>query len=258
MKFFNIDSPLMVFLTKVANLMILNLLVIICSLPIVTCGAAITAMYYVTLKMAKNEDPYIVRNFFKSFVQNLKQSTVIWLILLVFGVALYLDWQIAVQTLSGTLLTVMKVVLLVVIFAALMGVVYVFPLLSRFENTIRTTVKNAFLISLVNLPKTIMLMVLHLLPVTMILISEQLVPVVFMLGIPMVAYICSMVLVKIFERYEPGKEEILTPEEAYEPLPFMMEENAEAEGEEQAENTAEAVLENVEELPAAEKNESAE
>ena len=60
MKLFNLDSPVMVFLSKVANLMILNVLTIICCIPIFTAGAAITALYYVTIKMARGDDPYII------------------------------------------------------------------------------------------------------------------------------------------------------------------------------------------------------
>ena len=57
MKLFNLDSPVMVFLSKVANLMILNVLTIICCIPIFTAGAAITALYYVTIQMARGDDP---------------------------------------------------------------------------------------------------------------------------------------------------------------------------------------------------------
>ena len=57
MKLFNLDSPVMVFLSKVANLMILNVLTIICCIPIFTAGAAITALYYVTIKMARGVRP---------------------------------------------------------------------------------------------------------------------------------------------------------------------------------------------------------
>ena len=63
MKLFNLDSPVMVFLSKVANLMILNVLTIICCIPIFTAGAAITALYYVTIKMARGDDPYHKRIF---------------------------------------------------------------------------------------------------------------------------------------------------------------------------------------------------
>lgn len=62
MKLFNLDSPVMVFLSKVANLMILNVLTIICCIPIFTAGAAITALYYVTIKMARGDDPYIIKD----------------------------------------------------------------------------------------------------------------------------------------------------------------------------------------------------
>ena len=64
MKLFNLDSPVMVFLSKVANLMILNVLTIICCIPIFTAGAAITALYYVTIKMARGDDPYIIKGYF--------------------------------------------------------------------------------------------------------------------------------------------------------------------------------------------------
>ena len=71
--------------------MLLNILFLVCSLPIFTIGASFTAMYYVTLKLAENEEGYIARGFLKSFKQNFKQATIIWLILLFFGIVLVLD-----------------------------------------------------------------------------------------------------------------------------------------------------------------------
>ena len=82
---------------KLADLILLNLLFIICCIPIVTIGASITAMYYVTLKMVRNEESYLFRSFFKSFKQNLKQSTVIWLILLAVSIVLWMDFRIMGQ-----------------------------------------------------------------------------------------------------------------------------------------------------------------
>ena len=67
MKFLSLDSPLMRFLGKMADLMILNLLVIFCSIPIITMGASLTAMHYVALKIVRNEEAYITKDFFKSF-----------------------------------------------------------------------------------------------------------------------------------------------------------------------------------------------
>lgn len=62
-RFFNIDSPIMHFLGRVADLMILNLVTLICCLPVVTIGASLTAMHYVLLKMVRNRESYIVRSF---------------------------------------------------------------------------------------------------------------------------------------------------------------------------------------------------
>ena len=82
---------------KVADLFILNILCLICCIPIVTAGASITAMFYVTMKMVKNEESYIIKSFFKSFKQNFKQATVINLIMLVLAVILYVDMRIVKQ-----------------------------------------------------------------------------------------------------------------------------------------------------------------
>lgn len=81
-RIFDMDSPVMRFLGRLADLMILNLVTLLCCLPVVTIGASLTAMHYVLLKMVRNEESYIVRSFFKSFKENFKQATVIWLIIL--------------------------------------------------------------------------------------------------------------------------------------------------------------------------------
>ena len=93
-RIFDMDSPVMRFLGRLADLMILNLVTLLCCLPVVTIGASLTAMHYVLLKMVRNEESYIVRSFFKSFKQNFKQATVIWLIILLFLVIFGADIMI--------------------------------------------------------------------------------------------------------------------------------------------------------------------
>ena len=183
MKLFNLDSPVMVFLSKVANLMILNVLTIICCIPIFTAGAAITALYYVTIKMARGDDPYIIKGYFKSFKENFKQATIIWLIML--------------------------------------GL-YIFPVLSRFDNTVKNTFRNAFLISFMNLPKSVLIVIIHLIPVALLLVTIQALPFLFLLGVPAVAYFSSLLYVGIFKRFEP--EEQVQDGENLAPLSFIVEE----------------------------------
>ena len=90
-RIFSLDSPLFSFLNKVADLILLNILTMICCLPIITIGASMTALHYVVLKMVRDEESYIVRSYFKSFRQNFKQATIIWLILLLVGAVLMGD-----------------------------------------------------------------------------------------------------------------------------------------------------------------------
>lgn len=224
MKFFSLDSPIMTFLNKVANLMILNLITILCCIPVVTAGAAITALYYVTLKMARGEDPYIIRNYFKAFVQNFKQSTIVWLVLLVIGAALFLDWKILdSMELSETLGRTVHGVLIAIIVIVIDVAIYVFPVISRFENKITATVKNALLMSIVGLPRTVLILLIHLLPVVLILATKHAEPILLLLGFSTVAYLSSTQFVKVFKPFEPEAEP-MPAEDEYVPLPFMVEE----------------------------------
>ena len=78
---FNMDSPIMRFLSRVCDIMILNILCIVFCIPIITAGASVTAMYTVTLKMVRGEESYIFKGFLKAFKENFKQSTIIWLMM---------------------------------------------------------------------------------------------------------------------------------------------------------------------------------
>ena len=75
---FNLDSPIMSFLSRVGDLVWLNLLTLLCCIPVVTAGAAFTALHYVSIKMVRNEEGYLTRNYFKSFRQNFIQATLLW------------------------------------------------------------------------------------------------------------------------------------------------------------------------------------
>ena len=81
---FSSESPLFSKLNTLADLVLLNLLTILCSLPVVTAGASITALYYTMYKL-RNQEAKLYRAFFKAFKENFKQATIIWLVLLVIG-----------------------------------------------------------------------------------------------------------------------------------------------------------------------------
>ena len=78
MKFFSLENPIWKFIGNLADFFLLSCLWYLCCLPVVTAGAATTALYYVTLKMARGQEGQLIPAFFHSFKQNLKQATALW------------------------------------------------------------------------------------------------------------------------------------------------------------------------------------
>lgn len=94
-RLFDTDNIVWRFLGRVADLVILNFLFLLCSIPIVTIGASWTALYSVTLKAVKNEESYIAKGFLEGFKENFKQSTIAWLVILLVGTVLFVDIRFA-------------------------------------------------------------------------------------------------------------------------------------------------------------------
>lgn len=204
-KIFDLDNPVMRFMAKLGDLIVLNLLVMICSLPIITIGASLTGMHYVVLKMARGQDGYVVKGFFKSFWQNFKQSTVIWLIQLAFIVVFVVDFFIFQN--SGIdfpkfFFVLYFAVLVVFYFTSL----YIYPLLARFDNNIKNTIKNAFFMIVLNLPKTIAMGILYILPFGILLVSTYATPIVFMFCFSAPALAAAYLYSGIFMKFEPEVE----------------------------------------------------
>ncbi len=161
-RLFDIDGPVMGFLTKIVYSVYLNILWLLCCLPIVTAGASTTALYYVTLKMAKNEEGNVTRSFFRSFKENFRQATVIWLILLALGVILGLDGYVFYHMrFHNAVWTIGTAVFTVAVAAYLIVLMYIFPLLARFENTTRAMFRNAIMIGMRFLLCTALMAAIH-------------------------------------------------------------------------------------------------
>lgn len=205
-KLFDLDSPIMRFLSRMADMIILNILMMICCIPIITVGAAYTAMHYVLLKMVRDEEGYLIRGFFKSFLQNFKQATVIWLLMLVIIVVFAGDWLIFRAT-GDTFPKAMVIGVAAIGIIVLMVAVYVFPLLARFDNSIKNTVRNAALLALGNLPKTLLMIVIYAVPFVIAYFSVYSYIFIFMFGISLPAYGAAWLYSGIFKRFEPETEQ---------------------------------------------------
>ena len=141
--FFSMDNPVWNFLGKMWDVIWLTLLWFVCSIPIFTIGASTTAFYYVGLKIVGDEEGYITKQFFHSFKQNFKQSTVIWLIMLVVGFVLGFNVKFYLS-LNNKVSTVLMILILFMLWVYLMMLQYVFAVLSKFDNTIRNIFKFSF------------------------------------------------------------------------------------------------------------------
>lgn len=167
MRFFSYDSKFGQLFIKLSYGCCLNVLWLICCLPIVTIGASTTALYYTSFKIAKDEGSYITTMFFRSFRQNFKQATVIWLIMLAAGALIVADAMLLsrLRAASDGAMAVIWTLLLACIFACMIAYVivltYIFPLLSIASNTTANMFKNAFLIGTHYLFVTILVLFVH-------------------------------------------------------------------------------------------------
>lgn len=208
--FFNYDNPVWRFIGKFFDIMILNVLWFVCSIPIVTIGASTTAVYYVTLKLVRDEEGATIKSFFKSFKENFKQSTIIWLLMLAAGAVIGFDMYffLMMQTEASTFRTVM-----ISIFGGF-GILYlfiglfVFPLQSRFYNPVKRTLFNAFFMSVRHFLQTIGMLAINIgIPFLALFVAPILQPVLFLFGFPLLAFINSYIFAVIFEKYMPEKDE---------------------------------------------------
>lgn len=206
-KLFRMDSPLMRFLTKIADLMVLNILFCVTSIPLITIGASWTALYSVTLKMVRDEEGSVSRSYFRSFRQNFKQATLLWLGVLVVLALLVLDIRVLNGMAGGTAPGLLRVGVEILALLGIMVLQYLFPSLARFEASLADTLKNACMMALAHLPKTALMTAAAVGAVWITLINNTTIAVGLMvwplIGFSLMAFGNSGILRKIFDNYVP-------------------------------------------------------
>lgn len=207
---FHPENPVMQFLSRVGDLIIVNALFLLCCLPVVTAGAAQAALHRVTQSMVMEEDGGVVKPFFRAFRDNFKQATLGWLVVVLFLAGLVADWMLALSYLTGGALSVARGVCLVVAtFVVALGDYY-FLLIARYENTIRQHTMNAVILTVAKLPRTVLLVALTLLPLLIALVSMQTFVYTlvfwFMLGFACVSYLQASIMRPVFRQLEKTEE----------------------------------------------------
>jgi len=196
-KLFDVESPIWRFMNKLVDMVLLTVVWAICCLPIFTIGAATTALYYVTMKMASDIEGYIFKDFFKAFRSNFKQATGIWMIMLTFGLAIIGStwWYFKINSPLGV---IALSVLLIVTGLFLIVSTYIFPLLARCEVTIKQLINMAFVMSLKNFKWTLFMIVCS---GCMLAMGLFVAAPLLIIGVGLVAYIHGKVLKIVFEPY---------------------------------------------------------
>lgn len=205
MNFFVIDSPVMRFLGRIGDIIILNLIFVVTALPVVTVGMALSALYTVAMKLARGEDPSVLREYIRAFWRNRKPATICWLIMAAAGALIFLDFRLA-GAFGGTLYTVVCLLLAMIFGVWMLTFLYLFPYIARFENTVFHSVKNALFLSVAHLPSTVMMLVISIgLAVITLFTSRTFVIGTiwwFFAGFAAAAYTQSFLLSRIFAKYE--------------------------------------------------------
>lgn len=167
MRLFSYDSKFSQIMLKLCYGCYLNFLWLVCSLPVFTAGAATAALYDVTLRIAREEEPPLTTRFFKAFLENFRQATTVWLILLGIGALLGADGYILYhlyKSTAGMVSVICTLGLALIIVAAIAYVIvllYVFPLVASVKNTNFAMLKNALLIGIHYLFCTILVFAIH-------------------------------------------------------------------------------------------------
>lgn len=208
---FNLDSPMMQMLTRIGDMILLNVLFLLCCIPVITAGASLAAMHKMCQEIVYETDSSTVKGFFRAFRANFKQATVVWLVVLVVAVGLFCDYLLIVTYFSGSEAVKWMIILLVVL-AALVACIagYMMPLLVRYENKLRQHLNNAIILAVIKLPRTLGMLVLNFLPVILMALSlnsflQTLIFWIF-IGFAFVAYMETILLKPVFTELEKGKE----------------------------------------------------
>ena len=141
---FDPEAPVMRFLTKVMDLILLNLCFLISCIPVITIGAALTALFSVALKMVRNEEGAVVGSYWDSWRANLKQGAGAFLGAAFLAAALYFD-LLMTQRMEGAGLLQNALLIVICVLATLIAscLLFLFPYIARFTDTLFTSVVNA-------------------------------------------------------------------------------------------------------------------
>lgn len=200
-------SKTMQIIGRITDLILLNILFLITSLPLFTIGASASALYTMCFRLMREEYSGIIKPYFRAFRANFRQSTAAWLVLLLLILPTVFYFDRLFQT-EGPLRYAGLVFFLILVLG-LMTASYVFPWISQFQNTTKQSLLNALILSISHLPRTVCILVIHLLPAALWVFQYELFLNVSFLWIALyfaaAAYMATGLLWHVFKPYRQNQ-----------------------------------------------------
>jgi uncharacterized membrane protein YesL len=210
-KIFDADSPLLRFLTRVADVMILNLLFIATSIPVVTLGASLTALNYTAMRIVTDECESVTGDYFRSFRTNFRQASLLGLTVAFLALVLA-AWYLVVENLDVSVVVrlVLQVILYLVAFRFVLAAIYAFPYLAKFENSVWEVLNNSRLMSLRHLFASLTVLVVTALPIIITVFYPGATAyglLWFLIGFAGTAFVNGLMFTNVFGQYVPQSQE---------------------------------------------------
>ena len=203
------DSPVMDFVRTVTNLVIVNILFMICSIPIITFGAAYSAKYYVAMKVIRGEGTGVFIPFFKAFKRNFKQSTAVWIVMLVAIFLIIFDWRWITYNGWSNTEFIYKFGVIAFSVAVLLMTMAIFPTIARYDMKTSELFKAALIFIIIKFIPLVLIVLLIIASVIACLWYAQWFPLVYVFTSTTITYFLSIVFIKQFDKLEKAQADKL-------------------------------------------------
>ena len=198
---FRVDGPVVQGAIKFAKVLYAHVLALFFCIPIITVGAALTALEYTLLKISREEDGSIASDYFRSFKENFKQGTILWLVyfiaisLVLFDIYFFMQKDLGINVFMMYALYIIGILLL-------LNMSWGFVLLSRYNNSGMKTLRYAFRVSLAYFGYTLLMLALVVIPVYLALQNMQVAPYIIVLGVTLSGFCRPKLYGTVFDKIE--------------------------------------------------------
>jgi uncharacterized membrane protein YesL len=201
---FNPDNKINIIIGKIGDVVIANILFIICCIPVVTVGASFTALHFCGLRLVKGNLNGVTKTFFKAFKDNFKQATITWLLILV-GAAFILTGINFLKNMTGSFAKIYLYIYYAASILLILFALYVFPVIATFKNTLKKIYYMAISLCFIHFPKTILIAICLIFPMVFTYSDLAMLPLyAFIWALCGFAFFCLLsdcIFYSIFKKY---------------------------------------------------------